>query len=236
MGAALQRIYGYGLRNSIGMAFDPVSGALWEQENGDDAFSEINRVEPGMNSGWAQFMGPPERIAEFKAIETDRTAPRPDAPRGYFGLQQTRWSPERLASTPEEALSRLFVLPGSAYSAPELSWRYEIAPGGIGFVEGDALGEGYAGDLVVGSARPTLLGGQLFRLELSADRRELAFEDPRLADRVADNAFKYDVRESESLVWGRDFGLVTDVGTGPDGSLHVVSLSRGAVYEIEHAP
>jgi glucose/arabinose dehydrogenase len=236
VGASLQKVYAYGLRNSFGLAIDPVSGALWEQENGDDSFSEINRVEPGMNSGWAQLMGPPERVAEFKAIETDRTAPRPDSPNGYFGLQQIRWSPERLASTPDEALSRLFMLPGSAYSAPELSWRYEIAPGGIGFVEGDGLGEGYAGDLVVGSARPALLDGQLFRLDLSADRRELAFEDPRLADRVADNAFKYDVTESESLLWGRDFGVITDIQTGPDGNLHLVSLSRGAVYEIGRNP
>ena len=36
-----------GLRNSFGMAFDPKSGALWEQENGDDSFSEINRADPG---------------------------------------------------------------------------------------------------------------------------------------------------------------------------------------------
>ena len=39
------------------MAFDPISGGLWEQENGDDSFDEINRVEPGMNGGWIQIMG-----------------------------------------------------------------------------------------------------------------------------------------------------------------------------------
>ena len=33
------------------MAFDPYSGDLWETENGDDAFSELNRVEAGMNGG-----------------------------------------------------------------------------------------------------------------------------------------------------------------------------------------
>src|SRR5215211_772972 len=43
VGANVQKIYAYGLRNSFGMAFDPFSGALWEQENGDDSFSEINR-------------------------------------------------------------------------------------------------------------------------------------------------------------------------------------------------
>jgi glucose/arabinose dehydrogenase len=28
------------------MAFDPIGGFLWVTENGDDSFSEINRVIP----------------------------------------------------------------------------------------------------------------------------------------------------------------------------------------------
>ena len=28
------RIYAYGIRNSFGMAFDPLTGRLWETENG----------------------------------------------------------------------------------------------------------------------------------------------------------------------------------------------------------
>src|SRR5918994_2074726 len=121
VGANVQKIFAYGLRNSFGMAFDPVSGMLWEQENGDDSFTELNIAQPGFNSGWVQIMGPPERIAEFKAIETDPTAPQPFAANGYFGLQQVRWSPENIADSPAEALSRLFALPGSRYSAPEMS-------------------------------------------------------------------------------------------------------------------
>ena len=70
VGENIQKIFAYGLRNSFGMAFDPISGDLWEQENGDDTFSELNRVEPGFNSGWVQIQGPPERIAQYKAIET----------------------------------------------------------------------------------------------------------------------------------------------------------------------
>ena len=76
VGANIQKIYAYGLRNSFGMAFDPLSGDLWEQENGDDSFSELNRVEPGFNSGWIQIMGPPSRIAQYKAIETTVTPRR----------------------------------------------------------------------------------------------------------------------------------------------------------------
>ena len=235
VGENVQKIFAYGIRNSFGMAFDPQSGDLWEQENGDDSFSELNRVPPGMNSGWIQIMGPVSRIAQFKAIETDPTAPQPFAPNGYFGLQQTRWLPTNIADTPAEALSRLFMLPGSRYSDPELSWKFEVAPGGIGFLDSDDLGRKYEGDLFMGGARDFLEGGHLFRLDLTRDRRDVDLDDPRLEDRVADNVNKWEITESESLLFGRNFGVGTDIQTGPDGDLYVVSLSHGTVYEI-HRP
>ncbi|HWQ56658.1 MAG TPA: PQQ-dependent sugar dehydrogenase [Bryobacteraceae bacterium] len=223
VGANIQKIFAYGVRNSFGMAFDPYSGNLWTQENGDDSFDEINRVEPGMNGGWVQIMGPVSRISEFKSIEVT-----------MFGssLQQRRWPPTRIADTPEEALSRLFLLPGAHYSDPEFSWKYAVAPAGIGFVVGRGLGPQYEGDLIIGAARTTLEGGYLFRSNLTGNRRKLGVDDPRLEDRVADNTEKFDLTESESLLFGRDFGVGTDIHTGPNGNLFVVSLSNGAVYEI----
>ena len=141
VGANVQKIFAYGLRNSFGMDFDPVSGDLWEQENGDDSFTEINRAEPGFNSGWVQIMGPPERINQFKTIETTVTPSPPDPfAATYFGLQQIRWLPTLIADSPGEALSRLFMLRGARYSAPEFSWKFEVAPGGIGFLDSRALG------------------------------------------------------------------------------------------------
>jgi glucose/arabinose dehydrogenase len=232
VGANVQKIFAYGLRNSFGMAFDPVSGDLWEQENGDDSFSELNRVEPGMNSGWVQIMGPAARVAQFRSIETDPTAPQPFAPNGYFGLQQVRWSPTNIATTPGEALSRLFTLPGSRFSDPEFAWKFEVAPGGIGFLASLALGPQYRNDLFVGGARDFLEGGHLFRLNLTGNRRGIGVDDPRLEDRVADNVNKWEITESETLLFGRNFGVGTDVQTGPNGNLYVVSLSNGAIYEI----
>lgn len=232
VGANVQTIFAYGLRNSFGMAFDPVSGLLWEQENGDDSFSELNIAEPGFNSGWIQIMGPPERVGQFKAIETDPTAPQPFAAGGYFGLQQVRWSPTNIADTPAEALSRLFMLPGAHYSAPEMSWKFEVAPGGIGFLSSRALGPQYANDLFVGGARPFLEGGHVFRLDLTGNRRKIGVDDPRLEDRVADNLHKWELTESESLLFGRNFGVVTDIQTGPNGNLYLVSLTNGVVYEV----
>src|SRR6266404_1872468 len=67
-GANIQKIYSYGHRNGFGMAFDPVTGSLWETENADDAYSELNRIIPGMNGGWIQFAGPLSRIDQFKFI------------------------------------------------------------------------------------------------------------------------------------------------------------------------
>jgi aldose sugar dehydrogenase len=233
VGANIQKIFAYGLRNSFGMAFDPVSGALWEQENGDDSFSEVNRADPGFNSGWVQIMGPPERIAQFKTIETTVTPSPPDPfAATYFGLQQIRWLPTNIADSPAEALSRLFMLPGAHYSAPELSWKFEVAPAGIGFLHSSALGPQYQNDLFVGGARPFLEGGHLFRLNLTGNRQKIGVDDPRLADRVADNLHKWEITESESLLFGRNFGVGTDVQTGPNGNLYVVSLSDNAVYEI----
>jgi hypothetical protein len=53
---------------------------------------------------------------------------------------------------------------------------------------------------------------------------------------VADNAHKWELTESESLLFGRNFGVVTDIQTGPNGNLYTVSLSDGAVCEIFRAP
>jgi len=50
--------FAYGIRNGFGMALDPVSGYLWDTENGPSYFDEINLVQPGFNSGWADVQGP----------------------------------------------------------------------------------------------------------------------------------------------------------------------------------
>jgi glucose/arabinose dehydrogenase len=34
----------YGIRNSFGLAFDPLTDNLWDTENGEDKYDEINLV------------------------------------------------------------------------------------------------------------------------------------------------------------------------------------------------
>jgi len=50
--------FAMGIRNSFGLAIDPVTGNLWATENGDDDFDEINLVPEKFNSGWIVIMGP----------------------------------------------------------------------------------------------------------------------------------------------------------------------------------
>jgi hypothetical protein len=223
VGKNIQKVFSYGHRNSFGMAVDPQTGNIWLQENGDDSFSEMNRIEPGLNGGWIQIMGPVDRIDQFKEIETTF---------GAMTLQQLRWPPTNIADSPAEALARLFLPTGAHYKDPEFSWKWEVAPGGMAFVEGGALGAQYEGDLFVGAATPILEGGYLFRFELTQDRMNFATSDPRLNDRVADNLAKHEITESESLLIGRNFGTSTEIEVGPNGNLFVVSITNGAVYEI----
>ncbi|HEU4540600.1 MAG TPA: PQQ-dependent sugar dehydrogenase [Jiangellaceae bacterium] len=223
VGANIQKIFSYGHRNSFGFDFDPQSGGLWLEENGDDSFTELNRVESGMNGGWIQIAGPVSRHAQFREIETTF---------GAMSLQQNRWPPTNIAESPEEALDRLFMLPGSRYSDPEFSWKFEVAPAALGFVDGRGLGPQFEGDLFLGGARDFLEGGHLFHFNLTGNRQKVGVDDPRLEDRVADNLDKFDITESESLLIGREFGILTDLETGPNGNMFAVSLSNGAVYEI----
>jgi glucose/arabinose dehydrogenase/plastocyanin len=49
--------YAMGIRNSFGMDFDPLTGNLWDTENGPTSGDEINLVFPGFNSGWSLIQG-----------------------------------------------------------------------------------------------------------------------------------------------------------------------------------
>src|SRR5439155_24958188 len=98
------------------------------------------------------------------------------------------------------------------------------------------LGSQYAGDLFVGGARTFLDGGYLLDFKFDQGRQHFAFSDPKLADKVDDNDYKFDEGESGSLVAGKNFVIVTDIEAGPDGKLYVTSLSNGAVYRISQKP
>jgi glucose/arabinose dehydrogenase len=58
------RWFAYGIRNTFGIAFDPLTGSLWETENGPNEYDEINRITSGTNGGWNAIMGPDSRDSQ----------------------------------------------------------------------------------------------------------------------------------------------------------------------------
>ncbi|HXJ44141.1 MAG TPA: PQQ-dependent sugar dehydrogenase [Bryobacteraceae bacterium] len=48
----LPEIWAYGIRNAEGLAFDPKTGRLWENEHGPRGGDELNIIEKGKNYGW----------------------------------------------------------------------------------------------------------------------------------------------------------------------------------------
>jgi glucose/arabinose dehydrogenase len=65
-------IYTMGHRNMIGLALNPVTGDLWESENGPNGGDEINVLQPGKNYGWPLvnagrfYLGPRVNDAMFR--------------------------------------------------------------------------------------------------------------------------------------------------------------------------
>ena len=175
----------YGLRNSFGLGIDPVTGALWDTENGEQKFDEINLVSPGFNSGWKLTMGP---ISESGISQDD-----------------------------------LVNFPGSNYKDPILSFRNSIGITDIEFLNSDKLGTEYANNAFVGD----ISYGNLYRFELNEERVDFKFSDPGLEDRVIDNN-----KELDSLIFGEGFSGITDIKTGADGLLYVLSFEDGTIYRI----
>jgi aldose sugar dehydrogenase len=62
--SVLSRYYAYGIRNSFGLAIDPLTNMLWDTENGPGEYDEVNLIRPGFNSGWQTVMGPISRSGE----------------------------------------------------------------------------------------------------------------------------------------------------------------------------
>ena len=112
------------------------------------------------------------------------------------------------------------------YSNPEFVWDKPVAPTALAFLDSDKLGQQYKNDIFVGSAKK----GTLFHFDLKPDRESLDLIGD-LADLVYS---KKD--DSSKIVFGENFGVVTDIKVGPDGYLYVVSGSgetgKGAIYKI----
>jgi glucose/arabinose dehydrogenase len=192
----LQRYYAYGIRNSFGMDFEPVTGKLWITENGEHAYDEINIVEPGFNSGWHKIMGP-------------------------------------IARTNMTVQKDLVIFDGAKYQDPVFSWYAPVGVTDIEFFNSTKLGDKYDGNLFVGDIN----NGNLYFFEVNEDRTGLTFHDPRLLDLVADPVKEEEEEDSadselSSIIFGEGFGRITDIETGPDGLLYILTYEDGKIYRI----
>jgi aldose sugar dehydrogenase len=118
----LNLYYAYGIRNSFGIDFDPVTGNLWDTENGPGEGDEINFVEPGFNSGWAQIQGMSSTSSSANNNDQDFT-------------------PGNLVD---------FEGRGT-YSDPEFEWQQTLGPTALIFLHSNRLGQQYQNDIFVGS-------------------------------------------------------------------------------------
>jgi glucose/arabinose dehydrogenase len=187
----LRRYYAYGIRNSFGMDFDPVTGKLWITENGDDVYDEINIIQPGFNSGWHKIMGPIGRTNV--TIEND-----------------------------------LVNFDGAKYEDPVFSWYVPVGVTDIEFFNSTELGDKYKDNIFVGDIN----NGNLYFFEVNGERTGMTFHDSRLLDLVADPVEDSEASELSSLILGEGFEGITDIETGPDGLLYILTYQDGKIYRI----
>jgi aldose sugar dehydrogenase len=152
----LNLYYAYGIRNSFGIGFDPVTGNLWDSENGPGYGDEINLVYPGFNSGWNQIQGVWQR-----------------------GEGDPREGQSTIASVQPEGL--VDFEGNGQYQSPKLAFLYTIGPTSLNFLNSTKYGAGYQNDLFLGDVH----AGNLYHFSLNEDRTELLLPQP-LLDRIAD--------------------------------------------------
>ena len=194
--------YAYGIRNSFGLDFDPVTGNLWDTENGPYFGDEINRVKPGFNSGWAKIQG--------NWIVTDYNLMVKDLPKGYL-------FPEINLVTNTDTLDDFEI---GEYSSPEFTWNDSIGVTAIKFYDADKLGREYENDIFVGSYSK----GFLYHFDLNNDRTGLLTGN--IQNNVADR------NELNPFIFGKGFYGVSDIEVSPDGLLHIVSYIEGKIWRI----
>ena len=201
--------YAIGIRNSFGLTVDPITGNLWQTENGPDKFDEVNLVMPKFNSGWNSHSGPisESRISHFIVK---------DPPLANIGGMIKSHLQIFLSS-----IYGIFVLPDNyVYSDPEFSWEKTVSPTALNFVP-TSFGK-YENWLFVGDC----IGGHIYKFKLNEDRDGFIFGDQSLDDLIFNEGDNI-----EDILFGEGFGCITDIKFN-DGKMYVVSLSSGTIYEI----
>jgi glucose/arabinose dehydrogenase len=125
----------------------------------------------------------------------------------------------------------LISVPGSHYSDPVFSWRYAIGVTDIEFFNSSKLGSEYRNNIFVGDIN----NGNLYYFHVNDNRTGLKldynndskFNSTRLKDMVADNK-----NELSEIIFASGFKGITDIQTGPDGYLYILTYLDGKLYRI----
>ena len=114
---------------------------------------------------------------------------------------------------------------GAHYSDPVFSWKNSIGVTDIEFFNSYKLGTKYTNNLFAGDIN----NGNLYFFKVNDDRTGLNFEDvPGIVnDLIADNQ-----EEVDEVILGTGFGGITDIETGPDGNLYILSYQDGRIYRL----
>jgi len=115
----------------------------------------------------------------------------------------------------------LVMFDGAHYADPVFSWRQPVGVTDLAFLDSDKLGEKYENNIFVGEIN----GGNLYFFEVNEARDGLVLEGA-LSDLVADNR-----DELSAVTLGTGFRGITDIQTGSDGNLYVLSYS-GNIYRL----
>ncbi|MDQ4066956.1 MAG: PQQ-dependent sugar dehydrogenase, partial [Thermoproteota archaeon] len=110
----------------------------------------------------------------------------------------------------------------SHYSNPEFTWTEPINPTALEFLDSSALGQQYENDMFVGDTS----SGTIYRFELNENRSAFVLEGA-LDDSVANTP-----EEAEDTIFGTGFGGITDIKTGPDGYLYILSFVDGTLFRV----
>jgi len=127
--------------------------------------------------------------------------------------------------TPEFNPENLETFGGKGtYRDPEFIWRDTIAPTSVLFMHTDNFGSKYKDNLFIGSVK----NGTIFNFPLDKTRTHLALTGP-LSDKKADTN-----QETANIMFGRNFGIITDLELGPDGNLYVLANYKhdGTIFKI----
>jgi glucose/arabinose dehydrogenase len=126
------------------------------------------------------------------------------------------------------AKNDLVLFDGAKYADPVFSWYVPAGVTDIEFFNSSELGERYNNNIFVGDIN----NGNLYFFEVNGERTGLMFHDPRLLDLVADPVKKGENSELSSLILGENFEGITDIETGPDGLLYILTYNDGKFYRI----